>query len=90
MTDQEMDIIQIPGENNIENEVIGAIAGEAAKHVDGVGSIGTRSFKRNIVEKVSGRDPHARGIAVEAGKKNVILDLDLVVLYGYNLSLIHI
>ena len=84
----EVDGIKIGGETDIENEVVGAIAGEAAKTVDGVALLGTRSFKQSLVERVSGRDSHARGVVVEAGKKEAVLDLDLTVYYGFSIPTI--
>ena len=80
--------IEVGGETNIENEVIGAIAGQAAKNVPGVARLGTRSFKQSLIERVAGRDSHARGVGVESGKKQAILDLDLHVHYGHSIPVV--
>lgn len=77
--------IEVGGETNIENEVIGAIAGQAAKNIPGVARLGTRSFKHSLMERVTGRDSHARGVEVESGKKQAVLDLDLHVHYGHSI-----
>ncbi len=77
--------IEVLGETTIEDDVIGAIAGIAAQEVGGVSQLGTRSFRRIIAETVGGRESRARGVAVEAGQREAILDLDLRVNYGYSI-----
>ena len=77
--------IEVGGETTIEDEVIGAIAGLAAQEVEGVASLGTRSFRRILAERVAGRESRARGVAVEAGQREAILDLDMRVIYGYSI-----
>ena len=59
--------LEVGGETSIEDEVIGAIAGIAAKEVDGVSSLGKQSMRRAIAEKVGGAEKRARGVGVEAG-----------------------
>ena len=77
--------IQVGGVTNIEDEVIGAIAGMAAREVDGVSSLGTSSIRRTISERVGGHERRARGVAVEAGKREAALDVDLNVVYGHSI-----
>ena len=38
-----------------------------------------------IAGRVGGREQRARGVGVEAGRKNAILDIDLRVVYGYSI-----
>ncbi len=82
---QNLQEIEVGGETTIEDEVIGAIAGLAASEVEGVSSLGTRSFKRTLAEVVGGREARARGVAVEAGQREAILDLDMRVKYGFSI-----
>lgn len=74
--------IIVGGETNINDEVIGVIAGVAAKEIEGVASLGTSSFRRAVAERVGGREQGARGVGVEAGKREAILDIDIKVVYG--------
>ena len=70
---------------NIEPEVIGAMAGVAAQAVEGVASLGTTSLRRTIRERMGGAERKARGIDVEAGRREVILDINLRIIYGYSI-----
>ena len=75
----------VGGETLIEDEVIGAIAGVAVHEVEGVASLGARSLRRVIAERVGGGEEKARGVEVEAGSREAILDLDLRVIYGFSI-----
>ena len=75
----------IPGETSIEDEVIASIAGVAAREVDGVASLGTSSIRRTLAERLAGAEGRSRGVEVEAGKKEAILDLTLNVIYGFSI-----
>ena len=77
--------LEVGGETSIQDEVIGAIAGIAAKEVDGVSSLGNRSLRRAIAENVGGAEKRARGVGVEAGRREAILDLEMKVFYGYSI-----
>ena len=77
--------IQVGGETEINDEVIGSIAGVAAREIDGVSSLGTSSIRRAIAERVGGVENRARGVGVEAGRREAILDIDLRVIYGYSI-----
>lgn len=76
---------EVPGETVIADEVLAAIAGIAVKEVPGVSSLGTSSIRSTLAESVGGRPRHARGVAVEAGKKEAVLDLQVTVVYGYSI-----
>ena len=80
-----MEEIEVGGETDIEDEVIGAVAGVAAREVEGVASLGASNIRSNIAERVGGREERARGVGVEAGRREAILDIDLRVLYGYSI-----
>ena len=77
--------IPVGGTTNIEPEVIGAMAGVAAQAVEGVASLGTTSLRRTIRERMGGAERKARGIDVEAGRREVILDINLRIIYGYSI-----
>ncbi|UCG83061.1 MAG: Asp23/Gls24 family envelope stress response protein [Dehalococcoidia bacterium] len=76
---------EIKGETTIEDEVIGAIAGVAAREIEGVASLGKSSIRRTIAERVAGSPEQARGVDVEAGKKEAILDIDVNIIYGFSI-----
>jgi len=78
----------VGGETHIDDEVIAQIAGVAAKEVDGVASLGTSSIRRSIAEAVGAAEGRARGVGVEAGKKEAILDLTINVIYGFSIPTI--
>lgn len=82
---EKVDEVMIGGETTLDDEVIAAIAGEAAMEVEGVSSLGTTSIRRVLSERLGGAERKARGVAVEAGKKEAIVDLTLNILYGFNI-----
>jgi len=79
-----LDEIEVGGETSIDDEVVAAITGMAAKEVEGVSKLGSRSLRRTVAERVAGANDHARGVEVEAGRKEAILDLEMRVLYGFS------
>lgn len=82
---ERLEEIQVGGQTVIQNEVIGAIAGVAAREVEGVSSLGASSIRRTIVERFGGAEQRARGVAVEAGRREAILDIELRVIYGFSI-----
>jgi len=81
----QLEEIQVGGETSINDEVIGAIAGLAAREIEGVASLGSRSIQRTVAERVAGAEQRARGVAVEAGKREAILDIDLRLIHGFSI-----
>ena len=77
--------IEVGGETDINDDVIGAIAGVATREIEGVDSLGTSSIRRTIAERVGGVEERSRGVAVEAGRREAILDIDVRVVYGYSI-----
>jgi len=77
--------IVVGGETSIDDEVIAAIAGVAAREVEGVASLGTSSIRRILAERLGGAQQKARGVDVEAGKKEAIVDLTLNIIYGFSI-----
>jgi len=82
---ENVETIEVGGETAIDDEVIGAVAGVAAREVEGISSLGTRSIKRSIAERMGSREQRARGVEVEAGRREAILDIDVRVMYGYSI-----
>ncbi len=77
--------IVVGGETTIQDEVIASIVGMASKEVLGVASLGKSSIRRTLAERLGGQDQRARGVGVEAGKKEAILDVAINVVYGYSI-----
>jgi uncharacterized alkaline shock family protein YloU len=77
--------LEVGGETSIDDDVIGAIAGVAAKEIEGVSELGGQSLRRTIAERVGGSEERARGVEVEAGRREAILDLELRVVYGFSI-----
>jgi len=75
---------EVGGETSMDDEIIAAIAGMAAREVEGVSELGGQSLRRTAAERVGGAEGRARGVKVEAGRKEAILDLEMRVLYGFS------
>ncbi|MFC1924015.1 Asp23/Gls24 family envelope stress response protein [Chloroflexota bacterium] len=79
-------VFMVGGETNIDDEVIAQIAAVAAKEVEGVAEdMGEGSIRRSLSEMVGSSEKRARGVEVEAGKMEAIIDLTLKVIYGYSI-----
>jgi uncharacterized alkaline shock family protein YloU len=78
--------VVVPGETTIDDEVVASIAGLAAMEVKGVANLGKSSIRRMMAEALGGAEGKARtGVAVEVGKREAIVDLQLDVTYGFNI-----
>ena len=80
--------IPVGGRTHIYDEVIAAIAGVAIREIDGVSAVGAGSLVRNLSERLGGAEKRARGVEVEAGSKEAILDLSIRVYYGNSIPAI--
>ena len=77
---------EIAGETIVEDGVVASIAGLAAREVEGVAGLGKSSVRRALTERLAGTGEKARlGVGVEVGKKEAIVDLSLVIVYGFNI-----
>ncbi len=76
--------MEVGGETHIEDDVIASIASIAASQVEGVSSLGRSSITRSISERF-GAEGRSKGVEVEAGKKEAIIDLTLRVIYGFSI-----
>lgn len=75
----------VGGETDIEDEVIAAIVGVAAREVEGIASLGGSSIRRSLAKAVRAGEGRSRGVGVEAGKKEAILDITVNVIYGFSI-----
>jgi uncharacterized alkaline shock family protein YloU len=57
----------------------------AAKEVEGVASVGKGTVRRMLAERLGGAEGKARGVQVEVGAIEAIVDLSLNVVYGFNI-----
>lgn len=86
MAEQEKPEHGFAGETIIGDEVVASIAGLAAKEVEGVASLGKSSVRRAITERLGTAEGKARtGVQVQVGKREAIVDLQLGVIYGFNI-----
>ena len=81
---QKLESLTVGGTTNISEEVVGAIANQAASEVEGVAEVGTSSLRRVLAERIGGAERRARGVDVEAGKKEAILDITVRLFYSYS------
>lgn len=75
----------VNGETHIDDEVIAQVVGVAAGEVEGVAGLGTRSIRRTLTETVGAAKERSKGVDVEAGQKEAIIDLTIKVLYGFSI-----
>ncbi len=77
---------ELKGETVIGDEVVASIAGMAAREVAGVANLGKSSVRRMLIGHLKGAEEKAGiGVEVEVGKKEAIVDLELVIVYGFNI-----
>jgi len=77
--------IDVGGETSIDGDVVASVVGWATSETAGVSSLGDNSVRRTLVERVGASQSKARGVSVEAGRREAILDIDLRILYGYSI-----
>lgn len=75
----------VAGETTIDDEVIAAVVGVVAREVEGIASLGTSSVRRTLAERLGGVETRSRGVEVEAGKKEAIIDITVTVIYGFSI-----
>ncbi len=76
----------LSGETIIGDDVVASVAGMAAREVEGVASLGKSAVRRALAEHLAGAGERARvGVEVEVGKMEAIVDLELIVIYGFNI-----
>ena len=70
------------GVTTIADDVVAKLAGQAAREIDGVASMG-KSFRRLMSRVKPGEQGLTQGVNVEVGKKEAAIDIVIVVRYGY-------
>ena len=77
----------VPGATKIESSVVAAIVGHVVRGVSGVDRLGnTGGILRAVADTVrSTAAARATGVGVEAGQKEAIIDLDVVMVYGHRI-----
>lgn len=79
----------VPGTTDIYDQVVAAIAGHVAEEVEGVVRIGTGGALRALAGIVqTPADRKSAGIEVEAGQREAIFSLEVVVEYGHSIPAI--
>ena len=77
----------VPGDTKIEPNVVAAIVGHVVNSVSGVDRLGNPGgILRAVADTI--RSPaaaRATGVGVEAGQKEAIIDLDVVMVYGHRI-----
>ncbi len=77
----------VPGETKIEPSVVAAIVGHAVNRVDGVDRLGnTGGILRTVADTIrSAASARGTGVGVASGQREAIIDLDVVVVYGFRI-----
>ncbi len=75
---------RIGGKTLLSDSAVELIAGIAAREVPGVHKLGKGVFK-DALHRVAGTVNTRRGVVAEVGTKEVAVDLEMVVEYGFNL-----
>ena len=88
MEENKEEIVEITENNEesndgikIANDVVAVIAGVAVSEVPGVASM-SGGFAGGITEVLSGKKNLSKGIKVDAGEKEVKIDVNIIVEYG--------
>jgi uncharacterized alkaline shock family protein YloU len=76
---------QIAGQVTVADDVIATIAGVAAREVSGIYQLG-KGVLKHALGRVTGSAETTQGVSVEVGKKEVAVDLEVVVQYGLNIQ----
>ena len=82
---EQVEEIMVGGETSIDDDVIASIAGVAAQEVEGVAGMASTSIRRSFSQTIGRSEKRAKGVEVEHGKKEAIIDLSLNVIYGFNI-----
>ena len=73
--------VNVKGELTYDDKVIQKIVGTAVEQIDGLLTV-DGGFFSNIAEKLVNTDNVTAGIETEVGKKQVAVDMDVVIEYG--------
>ncbi len=78
----------VKGELTYDDKVIQKIVGKAVEQIDGLLTV-DGGFFSNIAEKLVNTDNVTAGIETEVGKKQVAVDMDVVIEYGRDIPAIY-
>ncbi|MEE4544778.1 Asp23/Gls24 family envelope stress response protein [Streptomyces sp. V4-01] len=78
----------VAGKTVIADTVVATIAGIATREVDGVHAMGGSASRAMgaVRGTVTRQADHTRGVKVEVGEKQAAIDLEVVVLYGTEIT----
>lgn len=83
-TNKQVQNTEIKGELTFEDKVVQKIVGIALEKVEGLLTV-DGGFFSNLTQKLVDTDDVTKGVDVEVGKKQVAVDLNVVVEYGRNI-----
>lgn len=83
-TNKQVQNNEIKGELTFEDKVVQKIVGIALEKVEGLLTV-DGGFFSNLTQKLVDTDDVTKGVDVEVGKKQVAVDLNVVVEYGRNI-----
>ena len=78
------EIGMLGGETRIAGSVIETIAGVAARDIEGVYQLGGGAISQ-AVGRVTGRSDTTLGVSAEVGKKEVAIDMVMIIEYDYSI-----
>ena len=82
----ESPLVSERGVTTIKDTVVSRIAGMAAREVEGVHMGGSASrTSGGILESIIGSESQTRGISVDVGRKEVVIELKMVIVLGRNI-----
>lgn len=76
------------GGTTINPEVIAALAGVAAKEVEGVAALGRSSMRGTVAQMLRVGGGPSKGVEAEVGEKEAIVDIDVIVSYGASIPVV--
>jgi uncharacterized alkaline shock family protein YloU len=77
--------LEIPGVTTIADSVITSIVGTVAREIEGVYALGASSIRRTVTERLGRAEARTRGVGMQVGPKEATIDLDLRLIYGFNI-----
>jgi uncharacterized alkaline shock family protein YloU len=77
--------MNIPGVTTIADGVVASIVGTAVQEIEGVHALGASSIRRTVIERLGRAERRTRGVDLQVGSKEAVIDLDLRLIYGFNI-----
>ena len=73
------------GRTTIADEVVSAVAGNAALEIEGVAAVGSNTVGQRIAGLLGRADRRGHGVEVVSGQRETIVDITITVSYGANI-----